>query len=999
MSKKDIIKEKSSVKLKSVKQRLAAPKVFDDDEKYKAVFEFAGDIILLVDNNGIITDANNKLFELGGYKPEEFIGQNIRTLVGVMTAKSKAKILRNFKKQIAGARIAPYEVELLKKNGELLTFEINTQTLSKNGNIVGDLVVLRDISERKMVEEALKDSENNYRDFLDNSSMGIRVRDEENNIYDLNQAYLDIFGFENIEEAKATSPVEHYTPESYSGYSARAEKLARGENVNNKIEVDIVRKDGSIRHVQVFGRVVIRNGKQQGQTFYNDITAIKQAENVIKNSAQNLSNALDKLPMGFRITDFDENTVYLNQAFLDIFGYENADEVKAKPPVKTFYTPESYAAYLLRREKLLRGEPREKSVKVDIIRKDGVLRHLQLFSGEVMWNDKKHIQTLSVDITEQTHVERALIKSEQNLHNALDNLPMGIRIADKDDNSLYLNQAFLNIYGYQNIEETRNVNLTNHYTPESYSEYLQRRECRLACAPHRDTIEISIIRKDGAIRHLQISTTEIFWDGKQQSLTIFNDITARKQAEQLYNTLAESSPGGVYIAQNRKFVFTNAVFQKNIGYTAAELLTIGPESLLHPEDRDIVRQSAVQMLKGKHIQPYVFRVITKSGEIRWGLETMTSITWGGKRAMLGNFIDITERKQAEERLEQAAQEWRITFDSITDIISIHDKDNRITRVNKAMADLLKTAPKDIIGKYCHEVMHGTKEPPDNCPHLKTIKSGKPAATEIYNPNFESYFQESTSPLFNEKGEVSGTVIVVRDVTQQKRMEEQLILTDRLASIGELSSGIAQELNNPLTSVIGFSQLLMQGDIPDNIKEDLGIIYSEAQRAAVIVKNLLTFARKHAPVTQLSQVNIVVEDVLRLRTYEEKVNNIEVEKHLALDVPEIMMDPFQIQQVFLNIIVNAEFAMLEAHQRGKLIITTEKVDGMVKITFTDDGPGITEANLKRIFNPFFTTKEVGKGTGLGLSICHGIVTEHGGKIYVRSVKGQGATFVVELPLAG
>ena len=109
------------------------------------------------------------------------------------------------------------------------------------------------------------------------------------------------------------------------------------------------------------------------------------------------------------------------------------------------------------------------------------------------------------------------------------------------------------------------------------------------------------------------------------------------------------------------------------------------------------------------------------------LETMTSITWGGKRAMLGNFIDITERKQAEERLEQAAQEWRITFDSITDIISIHDKDNRIVRVNKAMADLLKKTPQELIGKFCHEVMHGTKEPPANCPHLRTLKSGKPAA--------------------------------------------------------------------------------------------------------------------------------------------------------------------------------------------------------------------------------------------------------------------------------
>jgi signal transduction histidine kinase len=229
------------------------------------------------------------------------------------------------------------------------------------------------------------------------------------------------------------------------------------------------------------------------------------------------------------------------------------------------------------------------------------------------------------------------------------------------------------------------------------------------------------------------------------------------------------------------------------------------------------------------------------------------------------------------------------------------------------------------------------------------------------------------------------------------MEEQLVMTDRLASIGELSSGIAHELNNPLTSVIGFSQLLMEGDVPENIREDLGTVYSEAQRAAAIVKNLLTFARKHTPVKSLSQVNAVIEDVLRLRAYEQKVNNIEIENHLDLNLPEIMIDHFQMQQVFLNIMVNGEFAMLEAHHQGKLIITTEKLDGVIKITFTDDGPGISEENLKHIFDPFFTTKEVGKGTGLGLSICHGIVTEHGGKIYASSIKGQGATFVIELPL--
>ena len=362
-----------------------------------------------------------------------------------------------------------------------------------------------------------------------------------------------------------------------------------------------------------------------------------------------------------------------------------------------------------------------------------------------------------------------------------------------------------------------------------------------------------------------------------------------------------------------------------------------------------------------------------------------------------SLIDITERKRVEEKLEQAAEEWRATFDSITDLISIHDKDNRIIRVNKAVADMLKTTPKALTGKVCHKVMHSTKEPPISCPHLETLKTGKPVVVETYNPKFEAYFHESGSPLYNEKGEVTGSIIVARDITQQKRIEEQLILADRLASIGELSSGIAHELNNPLTSVIGFSQLLIEGDVPDNIKEDLSIVYSEAQRAAAIVKNLLTFARKHTPVKQLSQINTVIEDVMRLRDYEQRVNNIEVEKHLAANLPEIMIDPFQMQQVFLNIVVNAEFAMLEAHNKGKMVITTEKSDNIIKITFTDDGSGITKENLKHMFDPFFTTKEVGKGTGLGLSICHGIVTEHGGQIYARSGRGQGATFIIELPL--
>jgi signal transduction histidine kinase len=229
------------------------------------------------------------------------------------------------------------------------------------------------------------------------------------------------------------------------------------------------------------------------------------------------------------------------------------------------------------------------------------------------------------------------------------------------------------------------------------------------------------------------------------------------------------------------------------------------------------------------------------------------------------------------------------------------------------------------------------------------------------------------------------------------MQEQLIITDRLASVGELASGIAHELNNPLTSVVGFSQLLLDRDMADDVSQDLKIIHSEARRAAEVVKSLLAFARKHAPVKQTVNINSVIANVLALRTYEQRVSNIQVITHFAPDLPEIWADYFQLQQVFLNIVINAEHFMIEAHSGGTLTITTEWTEDIIKVSFADDGPGISKENLGHLFDPFFTTKEIGKGTGLGLSICHGITTEHGGRIYAESELGKGATFILELPI--
>jgi len=347
------------------------------------------------------------------------------------------------------------------------------------------------------------------------------------------------------------------------------------------------------------------------------------------------------------------------------------------------------------------------------------------------------------------------------------------------------------------------------------------------------------------------------------------------------------------------------------------------------------------------------------------------------------------------------REWESTFDAMQDCVSVHDTSGKIIRANRALARRLGTTPPEVIGKYCSEVYHPPERGVTDCRHTNMLHSERPAVEEVELPSMGGIFQVSVSPWYdNRENRLLGSIHVAKDISNEKLLQQQLIQSEKLSAIGELISGIAHELNNPLTGVMGYSQLLqLRKDLDERVRDSLLKINNLAMRCQKIVQNLLSFARKQKPERTLSSVNDILERTIELRNYELAVNNIELVRELERNLPKTIADSHQLQQVFLNVITNAEQAMLQAHGRGRLVIRSRSAveKSRIIVEISDDGPGIPEAQISRIFDPFFTTKEVGKGTGLGLSLSYGIIKEHGGDIYAVSRLGEGATFYIELPI--
>ena len=615
---------------------------------------------------------------------------------------------------------------------------------------------------------------------------------------------------------------------------------------------------------------------------------------------------------------------------------------------------------------------------------------------------------------------------ERRYKDLADSLPETVFEADAGGKITFANRNSLGAFGYSQEELAHGLNVLQMIAPADRTR-AEENIRRLLSGEDPESNEYMALRKDGSTFPISVYSTAVKRGNETVGFRgIILDISERRRAEEAlhrseekYRLLVETANEAIVVAQDNELRFVNPKASRITGYSYEELTTRPFLELIHPDDRAMVSDRYQQRLRGESLpEVYSFRVLGKDGNTRWVEISAVRILWEGRPATLNFLTDITERKQAEEALRESEARLRSMFEASPIGIELFDAEGKLVAANQA--DLRMYGIPDIASIKGFDLFQSADMPPgvherllagqpvryeaicdfDKIKRLhlfETIKSG------------QDYHEVQITPLISDE-RLRGYLVQIQDITERKRVEQQLLQAQKMETVGRLAGGIAHDFNNLLTAITGHASFAYD-ELPPGVqaRDDIGHVLKAAERAAALTQQLLAFSRRQviqAQVLNLNELILDVDKMLRRLVGED----IEFVTLPASELGLVKADPSQIQQVIANLVVNARDAMPNG---GKLTIGTANVTldeadtghhvsvvpgDYVMLAVSDTGMGMSEEVKAHLFEPFYTTKEVGKGTGLGLATIYGIVMQHRGNIRVYSEPGQGTTFKVYLPRA-
>ena len=486
-----------------------------------------------------------------------------------------------------------------------------------------------------------------------------------------------------------------------------------------------------------------------------------------------------------------------------------------------------------------------------------------------------------------------------------------------------------------------------------------------------------------------------------QTIHVLKDISDRLEVEQRYRELFDNIQEGLFFSTpDGRFIEVNDALVRMLGYASREELLQADVRTQVYFSTERHQELAREMQEHGVVRNHEETLRRRDGSAVYVLINAFAVrdNQGRVTQFRGLMLDISGLKTFQAELQRERDFSGKILNNTQSLILVADTAGLISYANRRWQDM-GYEQKQLLGLPLENLV---------APARRTILTEALSATlagrQVDNLELQilrgdgriGHFSINLSPMRDEQSHVISLVVVMTDVTDAASLQSKLMHAEKMAAVGQLVSGVAHEVNNPLTAILGFADLLMENpELPESARKDMRVILQEAQRTKQIVQNLLSFARQMPPQRKALQLNPILRRTVQLRSYDFQSHGVEVVEHLDQELPSVVGDSHQLQQVFLNILNNAYDAVGETGRAARIEIATRRAGNSVEISFRDNGPGISHPD--RIFDPFFTTKEVGKGTGLGLSICYGIVHEHGGEILCQNNSGgPGATFVVRLP---
>ena len=1005
-------------------QKKAEEALQQSEESYRSVLELAPDVITVSKlEDGRYLQVNDAFCKLTGYKAEEAIGRTAAELNIYANPDDRSQLLRSLPRQ---GQLEGREVRFRTKAGVVLDALLSARQIEFAGQQCM-LTIVANITSLKKAQEALRKSEENYRNILQTMEEGYYEVDLSGRLTFFNAALCRMHGYAP-EEMMGIENRCYMSAETAERVYKAFNKVFRTGTPTQVLDYEITRKDGSIG-IQESSVVLLKD--EQGQPIgfcgiARDRTEQKKAEQALQQSEQNLRITLDSIGDAVIATDVNGDVVRMNPVAEALTGWSlqqarglhlsNIFHIIHESGRKPIENP---VAKVLRERKIV-----GLGNSALLISRDGTARPISDSAAPILTpsGDLAGVVLVFRDVTEKRKVEKALRESEEKYRSILEEMEEGYYEIDLQGNFTYFNEAMRRLYGYSDAE-LWGMNYKKYVFPERTREIKRLFHKIFRTGVPARILDYEIIRKDGSICMIEMSAYPLrdqagqmigFWG-------ISRDRTERRRAEmalqeseaKLRSIFENAAVGIAYYTTEGKFIRVNKGFCDLVGYAAKELSGMKAIDLTHPDDCEIETDASAKLLEAKK-RSYTLekRLISKGGAVLWA-RTSVSLVLGDQNEpmyFIAVLENITERKKAAEALKHSEERYRLLVDNATEGIYI-TQSGQIKFLNPKIEAIFRYTAREMIDMPFIDLIYPEDKAAVYQKNLRKLDDeGLPGvfSFRIFNKEGDVLWVEQSTVSITWEGKPAA-LNFLRDITPQKKIEAQLLQAQKMEAIGTLAGGIAHDFNNLLMGIQGNAALAMLDLVPAHPHYDnLRNIEQYVKAGADLTKQLLGAARGGKYEARPTSLNKLVEISSELfgRTKKE----ISIHKKLADDLWPVEVDRGQIEQVLLNLYVNAWHAMPDG---GNLYIETKNAvldeyyvqpygvppGKYCKVSVTDTGVGIDAQDQKRIFDPFFTTKSIGRGTGLGLASAYGIITNHNGIITVYSEKGSGTTFNIYLPVTG